>query len=244
MRSVDLLLSLLYPPRCPACDRALRAPRQPQLCRSCRAALTLLRDIDACPRCSEPGSSRLCARCCSEAPPFARARACVVYRDDDLSSHLLQRWKYGGDHVVGAAIAMLLAEHRRAHAECYDVVVPVPLHSSRLAHRGFNQSATLARALARRHEHIAVDALQRGVTTASQAALGRRARQENVRDAFAARANARLTGRSVLLVDDVVTTGATVRACSTALLAAGASRVDVWTFARTPPRAAASRARP
>jgi ComF family protein len=167
----------------------------------------------------------------------------VVYRDDDLSSRLLQRWKYGGDHVVGAAIATLLAEHRSPHAECYDVVVPVPLHPSRLAQRGFNQAAVLARALARPHERIAVDALQRDVTTASQATLGRIERQRNVHDAFTARPGLCLTGRSVLLVDDVVTTGATVRACCAALLAAGATRIDVWTFARTPPRAAVQRAR-
>lgn len=169
-------------------------------------------------------------------PPFRRARACFVYRDDDLSSHLLLRWKYGGDDVVGSSLATLLAAHRRAHAECYDVVVPVPLHASRLARRGFNQAAVLARALARSGERVAVDLLHRDAPTATQTALGRGARDHNVRDAFSIHPRTTLTDRSVLLVDDVVTTGATVRACSAVLRDAGARHVDVWSLARTPRR--------
>lgn len=169
-------------------------------------------------------------------PPFARARACFLYRDDDASSTLLLRWKYGGDHVVGSSLATLLAEHRTPHAECYDLVVPVPLHATRLAERGFNQAAILARAVARPGEHVAVDLLRRGARNATQAALGRSARAHNVRDAFAVRPRISLTGRSVLLVDDVVTTGETIRACGAALRDAGARRVDVWSLARTPRR--------
>jgi ComF family protein len=169
-------------------------------------------------------------------PPFRRARACFVYRDDDLSSRLLLRWKYGGDDVVGSSLAALLARHRRAHAECYDVIVPVPLHASRLARRGFNQAAVLARALARTGERVAVDLLHRDAATATQTALGRGARDDNVRDVFSIRRRTTLTDRSVLLVDDVVTTGATVRACSAVLRDTGARHVDVWSLARTPRR--------
>lgn len=169
-------------------------------------------------------------------PPFRRARACFVYRDDDLSSRLLLRWKYRGDDVVGSSLATLLATHRSAHAECYDVIVPVPLHASRLARRGFNQAAVLARALARSGERVAVDLLHRDAPTATQTALDRGARDHNVRDAFSIRRRATLTDLAVLLVDDVVTTGATVRACSAVLRDAGARHVDVWSLARTPRR--------
>lgn len=177
-------------------------------------------------------------------PPFRRARACFIYRDDDLSSRLLLRWKYGGDDIVGSSLAAILAGHRWAHAECYDVIVPVPLHTSRLARRGFNQAAVLARALARSGERVAVDLLRRDAPTATQAALGRGARDANVRDAFTIRRSATLTDRSVLLVDDVVTTGATVRACSRVLRDAGARHVDVWSLARTPRRRWAGELRP
>ena len=233
---VDLLLTLLYPPRCPSCGRERAAPRPPELCRGCRARLEPV--ARACERCGEPGSERRCARCASAPPPYAHAHACFLYRDDELSSELVSRWKYGGDHVVGSTLASLLREHRSAHAECYDLIVPVPLHASRLAQRGFNQAALLARAVARRGEHVAVDALRRAAATAPQAALGRRARAANVRDVFAVRRGAAVTGRSVLLVDDVVTTGATVEACSTVLLEAGATGVGVWSLARTPRRIA------
>jgi ComF family protein len=158
-----------------------------------------------------------------------------VYRDDGLSSRLVLRWKYDGDHVVGASLAALLAEHRTAHAKCYDVIVPVPLHTTRLARRGFNQAAVLARRIARPGERLALDALQRAGRGVSQATLNRAARAENVRDAFRVRARAGVRARSVLLIDDVVTTGATVRACSAALLDAGAACVDVWSLARTAP---------
>ena len=204
------------------------------LCRSCRS---LLEPVGAaCPCCGEPGSDDTCIRCAIAPPPFTRVPACFLYRDDDASSRLLLRWKYGGDHVVGASLATLLAEHRAPHAECYDVIVPVPLHATRLAERGFNQAAILARAVARGSEHVAVDLLRRGARNATQAALGRGARAENVRHAFVVRPRISLSGRSVLLVDDVVTTGETVRACSAALRDAGARRVDVWSLARTPRR--------
>jgi ComF family protein len=228
---VDLLLSLLYPPRCPSCDRDLASRGAPRLCRACRRELAPIGI--ACPRCGEPGSARTCTRCLVSPPPFARAHACFVYRDDGLSSRLVLRWKYDGDHVVGASLAELLVVHRTAHAKCYDVIVPVPLHAARLASRGFNQAAVLARAVRRPGERLAVDALQRDGRRVTQATLNRAAREENVRDAFRVRPRSGLSGRSVLLIDDVVTTGATVRACSAALRDAGAASVDVWSLART-----------
>lgn len=231
---VDLLLSLLYPPRCPSCARDLLARGRPALCRGCSSRLEPI--DDACPCCGEPGSGVLCVRCALDPPPFRRARACFLYRDDDLSSRLLLRWKYGGDVVVGSSLATVLASHRSAHAECYDVIVPVPLHASRLARRGFNQAAILARAIARHGERVAVDLLRRNARSETQAALGREARDDNVRQAFTLRPHTTLTDRSVLLVDDVVTTGATARACSAVLRDAGATHVDVWSLARTPRR--------
>jgi len=237
---VDLFLSLLYPPRCPSCEREIVATGRPVLCGGCRGQLAPI--PAACPLCGEPGSGNACRRCAIAPPPFGRARACFLYRDDDLSSRLLLRWKYRGDHVIGSSLASILREHRTPHAECYDVIVPVPLHATRLARRGFNQAAILARAIARPDERVLVDALRREVRATTQTALGRHARADNVRDIFAVRSARHLGGRSVLLVDDVVTTGATVRSCSSVLLAAGARRVEVWSLARTPQRISAAHA--
>lgn len=144
------------------------------------------------------------------------------------------RWKYLGDHVVGSSLCTLLRTHRNWHPGCYDVVVPVPLPASRLATRGFNQAALLARAAAKPGERLVVDALRRSAGSATQSRLGRRDRLVNVAGAFAVARPAAVRLRTVLLVDDVLTTGATVRACAAELRAAGATHVDVWTLARTP----------
>jgi ComF family protein len=232
MTILDVLLALLYPPRCAACGRDLRDTIRGGICRGCVAQLGAVGA--ACPRCGEPGRDALCGRCRAAPPPFGSARACFLYRDASLAAALLARWKYGHDHVVGSSLGSLLRAHRKRHPECYDVVVPVPLHVSRLAARGFNQAALLARAARKPGERLVVDALRRETRTTSQARLGRRARLDNVAAAFVVRRTTQVRDRTILLVDDVLTTGATTHACARALLAAGASRVDVWTLARTP----------
>jgi ComF family protein len=145
---------------------------------------------------------------------------------------LVQRFKYAGDLAVGHWLSLELA--RRARAACRpDVLVPVPLTSARLRERGFNQAAQIARVVARELRIPAsLRALERIRDAPSQSALGRRARRGNLRDAFACRG--KLEGRHIVLVDDVVTTGATAQAVSRVLERAGASRVDVWAIARTP----------
>lgn len=146
----------------------------------------------------------------------------------------MSRWKYQHDLVLGGALSALLAAHRNRWAECYDILVPVPVHRSRLRSRGFNQAAVLARAVARPGERVALHTLSRRTATPSQAALGRRARAANVSEAFAVARPAVVRGHRVLLLDDVFTTGATARACSGELRTAGAALVDVLTLARTP----------
>lgn len=190
--------------------------------------------MSPCVRCGEPGHDGACAGCRERPPAFRRARACFVYREGELSSALLLRWKYRADHVAGRSLALLLAVHRRERSECYDLVVPVPLHPLRLARRGFNQAAVLSKVALLPGERFAPRVLRRTGRTPSQAALGRRERAGNVAAAFTVDDREVVRGRSVLLVDDVLTTGATVRACATVLVAAGAASVDVWTLARTP----------
>jgi ComF family protein len=232
------LLSLLYPPRCPACARDLRRVPAAALCRACLRALGAL--AAGCPCCGEPGPEQPCTTCRTAPPAFRRARACFPYVEGGLARELVARWKFRGDHVVGAALGRLLAAHRARCAGCYDVVVPVPLHRSRLASRGFNQAALLARAALRPGERIALGALVRRTPTRHQLALGRRERAGNVGDAFLVRDARVLRDRSVLLVDDVLTSGATADACARLMLEAGARLVDVWTLARTPRRLSAS----
>jgi len=145
---------------------------------------------------------------------------------------LVQRFKYAGDLALGRWLALRLAERVRDLPRP-DLLVAPPLAAQRLRDRGFNQSVELARVVGRslgvRHEPAG---LRRARATAPQAGLGRRARQANLRGAFACRRS--FQGLHVAIVDDVMTTGATAHTLARVLKAAGAARVSAWTVARAP----------
>ncbi len=146
---------------------------------------------------------------------------------------LIRRHKYGLDQALQKALAEFLGDDLPySRADC-DLVVPVPLHRRRMWWRGFNQAALLAMTIARRLDKpIELAALTRSRMTIPQTSQDHDARRRNVRRAFAVRLPARVRGRRILLVDDVMTTGATVDECARVLMTAGASRVDVLTLAR------------
>lgn len=232
MGIVDVLLAVLYPPACPGCRRALHRPGPPRFCGACRTALGGI--LDPCPRCAEPAASPLCSRCAARPPSFRHAVAAYPYREDGVLAKAIHQWKYRGDLEAGRALEEQFAHRTETPALCYDLVVPVPLHPARFRQRGFNQAALLARALVRAQPRLgalSTNSLRR-TGGATQARLGRVARWANAPRAFSARG--RVSGKSVLLVDDVLTTGATASACAATLVSAGAALVDVAVLARTP----------
>jgi ComF family protein len=179
-----------------------------------------------------------CARCLAKRPHYRIAHTIARYRttaEDEPNSlpALIRRHKYGLDQSVGRALAEFLGNELPVKAEDYDVVIPVPLHWRRLWWRGFNQAALLADEVATRLAlPLDTTSMTRRRRTAPQTARHHDERIKNVRRAFAVTYPERIKNRRVLLVDDVMTTGATVDECARVILAAGAISVDVFTLAR------------
>lgn len=232
----ERILDFLYPPRCAAC--AAFVDRHGHLCADCWSGLRLLAP-PLCRACGLPlpqgaGPDPLCAACTARAPAFARARAACAYAD--VARRLVLAFKHGERTELAPLLAGFVARAGAELLAACDLIVPVPLHRLRLWRRGFNQSLLLAEELARRGDRpLARDALLRVRATRSQQGLDAAARRRNVTPAaFAVHPRRRdlVAGRAVLLVDDVLTTGATLEACARTLLRAGAARVDVVVFAR------------
>ena len=187
-----------------------------------------------------------CGDCLRHAPPFTHTVCAVDYGFP--WDGLVAAFKFHGRPELAGMLAERLTaavQHALQSTELQrpDLVLPVPLSPQRLAERGYDQAWELARRVARAL-HLPTEArlLQRPVDTAQQSGLGRAARQRNLRTAFMVDPvrRAPLQGRHVALVDDVMTTGATVREASAVLLRAGAAAVDLWVLARTPDTVAAA----
>ncbi|MEC8776511.1 MAG: ComF family protein, partial [Pseudomonadota bacterium] len=164
-------------------------------------------------------------------PAFDAARAALVY--DDTSREIILRFKHADRTRYANAFGVWISRAGAELVPVADVVVPVPLHPRRLIGRRYNQSLLLARAVARLGRlPVIPDALRRLRNTPSQGSLSRGARHRNVQGAFSLRGRAEVVGKSILLIDDVYTTGATVEACTHALKKGGAARVYVLTLAR------------
>jgi len=225
---------VLWPPQCLACREEVSQPRS--LCPDCWACVRFL-EPPLCRQCGYPfefdAGETLCAACMANPPAFHNARAVMAY--GEVPKRLVAALKYGDRQEGAPSFARWL---RRAGAELIahsDVIIPVPLHRRKLFERRFNQSALLALGLSKLTGlPAAMDALARTRYTESQAGLGQKARQDNVRGAFAVPEGRRawMEGKRVLLVDDVFTTGATVDACAQALTRAGADEISVLTLAR------------
>ena len=220
----------LLPPRCLVCGDAGDGD---DLCAPCRAGLPW--NSACCARCAWPLplAAAECGVCLKQPPAFARGFAALVYAAP--VARLLPRFKFHADLGSGRLLAQLLGDAMVEWdgLEGIDRIVPLPLHRTRLAQRGYNQALELARPLARRFGlALDVDALRRTRATAAQTELDGQARKRNVRGAFVA--NADVAGARVLLIDDVITTGATMREAAATLRRAGAARVHVCAVARAP----------
>ena len=226
-----VLADLLFPPLCMSC----RVPvGEPGLCAPCWSDITFL-DGPACTCCGLPfpvalEGENFCAVCLARKPAFDSARAIMAY--DDKSRGAILALKHADRLELVPGFARWLGRNG-VLADC-DLIVPVPLHRFRLWQRRYNQSAELARRLAAAHNVAANPfALVKTRSTASQGEMASaKARRRNVQRAFQVPDPTGVRGRNVLLLDDVLTTGATAEACARALKRAGAARVHVLALAR------------
>jgi ComF family protein len=201
----------------------------PPMCRQCGLPLAAATGVSGLPE-----FDLTCGRCLVDPPAFARARSVFAY--DEVARQLVGDLKYR-DRLEGrASFGIWLARAAAELAAQAGLIVPVPLHYARLVRRRYNQAAILAQALAERTGRpLGVDALVRQRLTKSQTGLTLEERARNMRGAFAVRSKWQpaVKDAQILLVDDVMTTGATANACAKALLRAGAHEVTVVTLART-----------
>ena len=227
--------SLLFPPRCGLCGRSLDRGAAGILCQECMADLHLLHG-PACPVCGRPAASgQRCGACLNARVSYERFRPAGLY-EGRLKDCILA-FKYEGRRSLVRLLGGLLSEVVAASPDewQFDCIVPVPLDRKREHERGFNQAAELARELGRLlSRRVLEGGLRRVRQVPPQTRLGREEREKNVAGVFEAARRRELAGKRVLLVDDVFTSGATVRECATALSKAGVVGVLVLTVARTP----------
>ena len=218
----EKLASVLFGGSCFLCRGATRA----LLCGACAADLPRLA-MPLCPRCALPSPGGLvCGRCLSESPAYDATRAALAY--DFPADALVHALKFRGELALAPLLAGLLAE--RLDAARVDCIVPVPLSAQRLRSRGYNQAAEIARHLRKQGMELALCERTRDAPPQIELPYGER--QRNVRGAF--RCTRSLEGARISVVDDVMTTGATLDEIARTLKAAGAAHVENWVVTRTP----------
>lgn len=239
-QAIDCILNLIFPEACFICSVPISRRRDCGICDNCWNKAVALKIIPPfCSCCglplniSEKDATQLCGKCLIQIPCYSGARSFGHYADE--LSRLIQGLKFHGRRNLAALLASLLAS---VFFECWnrdeiDLIVPIPLHPKRKRERGFNQSELLARALAALAAiPFSSRLLIRTRSTLPQVGLSDSQRLENVRNAFRCVDDRQLCKKRILLVDDVMTTGATASSAAQTLIEAGCFRVSVLTVAR------------
>lgn len=226
------IVNALTPALCLVC--AAPVEEAACVCSACWQKMKLLDeplcDVLGTPFAYDQGEGVLSPQALSHPPPWNRARAAVLF--DDVTKEFVHAFKYGDRLEAGLFMARLMTRVGRKLVSEADVIIPVPLHWTRLWKRRFNQAAFLAQHIAKAADRpFDPTLLKRLKPTPSQVGLHAKERHKNMRKAFAVRHGAQLNGKCILLIDDVRTTGATTAACVDVLQKQGAAKVNVLTFA-------------
>ena len=228
-----LVGNVIFPPTCLLCDTATEASST--VCTECFHAMQMISD-PYCERCAQPfeyvmdWSDAPCTACQHTTPAYDAARA--VWRYDAVSTRLIRKLKYADQTHLAPYLARIMCAQGAALVKRASIIAPVPLHPRRLLHRRYNQSMLLARETP--HVTLIPELLKRTRHTPPQMTLSQSERQRNVIDAFAVHPSyiQAVNGASILLIDDVITTGATLNACASMLKEAGAAWVGVLVLAK------------
>lgn len=225
----DAVADVVWPPSCVVCDEVIDGPGG--FCEACAPEVVEL-PAEHCSRCAEPGAFHggRCERCSTTEVPFEQAFA--PFEHEGAVARAIHRLKYEDQSHLGRSLGLLLAHTaREALQQMPGTLVPLPLHDARFRERKFDQAALLTHALAQATSRpVALEWLQRTRDTPRQVGLEEDAREANVRGAFSAPSAVR--GEDVVIIDDVLTSGATAREAARTLRAAGAGRIFVLTLAR------------
>ena len=237
MNTLTGIEDILFPPRCVICGELLECSYRAFLCPNCIKGIHFITS-PLCLRCGIPFSAdqerdHLCGECLAEKKPYAIARSVATYEGTILKA--IHKFKYHRKTGIGKVLGNIMADFVSGiwDIKAFDLIMPVPLHIKRLRERGFNQAVILARVLSKRF-NISLDlsSLRRTLLTLPQVGLGRKERLLNVKGAFSIIDQNQISGKRILLVDDVYTTGGTLMECSRVLIAAKAEAVAVLTMAR------------
>ena len=231
------IADIIFPPCCVVCGELLLHHSSLPLCEKCLAGIRFI-DSPLCPRCgipfpAEEDNDHLCGQCLTEERPYALARSVGRYEGALLTA--IHKFKYHGKTGIGKALGNIMADFASGIWEMgtFDLIIPVPLHIKKLRERGFNQAVIMARELSKRFAvPLDFSSLKRVKFTPPQVGMGRKERSLNVKGAFSAVKPRNISGKKILLIDDVYTTGSTLMECSRVLIGAHAGAVAILTMAR------------
>ena len=234
--SVHTLKQVLFRQNCVLCNANINAPQTSNhgVCRPCLNDLPW-HPTNSCPQCGLTSSGMVCGRCLNSPPDFDATKAVFLYAYPvDV---MMQRYKYGNMLNLSDTFGEFLAEKIALGALSHnhvDLIIPMPMHPQRLKERGFNQALEIAKVLTKNYkEKLDYRSVERQTLTPPQASLPLKERVKNIKGAF--KVNGDFTDKRIAIVDDVMTTGASLNEIATTLKKAGASHVECWVIARTLP---------
>lgn len=228
---------IIFPPQCLGCEEVINQSRRHFFCPDCFEKINFINN-NFCPICGlpflvSPAGNHICGSCLENKPGYSQARAVAGF--ETVIMDAIHKFKYGRNISTGYALASLMADFSFPDFDISDcsLLIPVPLHIKRLRERGFNQSLILANQISKKFK-IPVDfsVLKRCKFTLTQTGLNKAEREKNIKGAFIVADSKKISGKKIILIDDVFTTGATINECSKILLKAGAQKINVLTLSR------------